>query len=455
MKKVKIGVFGAGRGFALCESAPYFPDAELVAVCDSFKPLLDRMDEFAKEKGLNVTCYENFDDFIKHDMDAVILANYATEHAPFAVRCLDAGKHVMSENVPCETMAQAVELCEAVERTGLVYTYAENCCYMREPFEMWKKMKNGELGKMIYAEGEYVHDCAEGWPYNTHGDPDHWRNKCYATFYVTHSIGPLINMAQSRPVSVVAFETNGHPKSYQCAMPGGGNAGLEIVTLEDGTVIHSLHGGLKREPGGTNWRVYCEEGYMQSSFIDRGTGAGNVYSEYKENEHEVTVGEWKRYVPKMGFCDEIADKTGHGGSDFFVTYFFVKKILGEPEGEWAIDLYTALDMAFCGLLGWRSVLNGNTPVRIPNFRNPEEREAFRNDHACITPEIAGDQLLPSTTVKHPEVTAEIYKKVKDLFEAGLNGNGDTPERCEERREEMKVAFAQKFGKNNVDETKEA
>ncbi len=32
---------------------------------------------------------------------------------------------------------------------------------------------------------------------------------------------------------------------------------------------------------------------MQSSFVDRGTGVGNVYSEYKENEHEATVGEWK------------------------------------------------------------------------------------------------------------------------------------------------------------------
>ena len=145
MKKVKIGVFGAGRGFALCESAAFFPEAELVAVCDFYEPLLERIKTFSEEKGLQVTCYTSFDEFIQHDMDAVILANYATEHAPFAVRCMDAGMHVLSENLPCETMAQAVELCEAVERTGLVYAYAENCCYMKESFEMWKKMKNGEM----------------------------------------------------------------------------------------------------------------------------------------------------------------------------------------------------------------------------------------------------------------------------------------------------------------------
>ena len=132
-------------------------------------------------------------------------------------------------------------------------------------------------------------------------------------------------------------------------------------------------------------------------------------------------------------------------------YFFVKKILGEPEGEWAIDVYDALDMFFCGLLGWRSVLNGNTPVAIPNFRNPEEREPYRNDHACVTPSVAGDQLLPSTTVKHPEVTAEIYQKAKTAFEANLDANGDDPNHARERLDAMTAAFKASFGKNNVDE----
>jgi len=230
MKRVKVGVVGVGRGKSMIHYCDISNDVELVAICDKWKEGLENQRQEHAE--LNITYYEDFDEFIKHDMDAVILANYATEHAPFAVRCLDAGKHVLSENVPCETMAQAVELCEAVERTGLVYSYAENCCYMKEPFEMWKKMKNGEIGKMIYAEGEYIHDCADIWPELTRGEPDHWRNLMYATFYATHSAGPLINMAQSRPKSVVAFETNGYPKNYQHALPHGGNAGLEIITLE-------------------------------------------------------------------------------------------------------------------------------------------------------------------------------------------------------------------------------
>jgi predicted dehydrogenase len=44
-----------------------------------------------------VTTYTDYDRFLEHDIDAVILANCFHEHAPFAIKALEAGKHVMSE----------------------------------------------------------------------------------------------------------------------------------------------------------------------------------------------------------------------------------------------------------------------------------------------------------------------------------------------------------------------
>ena len=58
-------------------------------------------------------------------MDAVVLANYANEHAPFAIRCMEEGKHVFSEVLPVQTMKEAVELIEAVE-TGLLKGVSES-----------------------------------------------------------------------------------------------------------------------------------------------------------------------------------------------------------------------------------------------------------------------------------------------------------------------------------------
>ena len=107
--KVKIGVFGAYRGMAMIRVLAKHPEAELVAVCDKYQPALEKVRALAQEAGIEVALYTSFDEFEKHDMDAVVLANYANEHAIYAIRLLKSGRHVLSEVLPCETMAQAVE----------------------------------------------------------------------------------------------------------------------------------------------------------------------------------------------------------------------------------------------------------------------------------------------------------------------------------------------------------
>ena len=81
MRKIKIGVLGAYRGNSMIKYCKSAPNAELVAICDKNEEALNKQKELAE--GLNIAYYNSFDEFIKHDMDAVVLANYATEHAPF------------------------------------------------------------------------------------------------------------------------------------------------------------------------------------------------------------------------------------------------------------------------------------------------------------------------------------------------------------------------------------
>ena len=114
-EKLRIGVFGAYRGMTMIRVLLDHPDATLVAICDKFVPALEKAKKAADEAGLkNLALYENFEDFFKHDMDAVVLANYANEHAPYAIRLLKSGRHVLSEVLPCQNMAEAVALIEAV-----------------------------------------------------------------------------------------------------------------------------------------------------------------------------------------------------------------------------------------------------------------------------------------------------------------------------------------------------
>ena len=414
MKKVKIGVFGGGRGAVMVEQLLNHPDAELVAVCDKYEPILEKCRATAEKFGTKIDTYTSFDEFIKHDMDGVVLANYATEHAVYAVKCLEAGKHVMSEVLPGETPAQLVRLIETVESTGKIYSYAENYCYMKAPFEMWKRYKNGDVGEIQYAEGEYIHDCSSIWPDITYGERDHWRNRMYPTFYCTHSCGPLITISGLRAVKVVGFETNLNTEKKQMRIGLPEHAGIEMITLENGAIVKSIHGGLKMEPGSVNYQVYGTKGMMQSKRYR--SDAKNVerkdFNIYLEDDR-LCKGTWEHYDPENNIGKEVGFKSeGHGGSDFYTTHCFIEKILGRPDGDWCIDVYTAANMGMCGIMAWRSVLAGNVPMDIPDFRILPERDRFRNDNACCTPEVAGESLLPKTSHRDYTFPDELYDEVR-------------------------------------------
>ena len=145
MRKCRIGVVGIGRGSMMWNYCKDADNAELVAICDKWEQGLENV---KKELGTGgISYYTDYDEFLKHDMDAVMLANYATEHAPFAIKAMEAGKSVISEVLPCQTMAEAVALIECTVRTGKTYCYAENYCFMGAPREIRKKYKEGKGNK--------------------------------------------------------------------------------------------------------------------------------------------------------------------------------------------------------------------------------------------------------------------------------------------------------------------
>lgn len=404
-EKLKIGVFGGARGIVMINALLHHPEAELVAVCDKYEPILEQARQTAGQFGVKVALYKDFDSFLSHDMDAVVLANYATEHAPFAIRCLNAGMHVMSEVLPCENMAQAVELIEAVERTGLVYAYAENYCYSNDTFEMWRRYREGDIGDVQYAECNYIHDCTTGWADITYGERDHWRNHLHPNFYCTHSLGPIFATTGHRPVQVVGFENPPIPEFYDLGHVGGHASGIEMVTLDNGAIVKSIHGPLRCEPPIVSYAVFGNRGCIR-------TAGGNL-TLYRESEPG--VGSTENYAPDKFVAVDTTKASGiesHGGSDFYPTHCFIEKIMGHPDGRWSLDVYQAVDMGICGILAFRSVLNHNEPVKVPNLRNKEERDAWRNDRACTNPAVAGDQVIPCSSYGEKVVSDEVYEAMR-------------------------------------------
>ncbi len=417
MEIVRIGVMGAYRGTSMinyCESAD---NAKVVAICDKWREGLERQKAALNDP--DITYYTDFEDFIQHDMDAVVLANYANEHAPFAIRAMRAGKHVFSEVLPVQTMKEAVELIETVEETGKIYAYGENYCYMPAPCAMRRLYRQGKIGEFEYGEGEYIHNCESIWPSITYGEEDHWRNNMYSTFYCTHSLGPLIHITGLRPVSVIGLEGTKTERNLRTGSKSGA-FGIELVTLENGGIVKSIHGGLYKN---SIWyTVYGSHGRMESAREDAGEGVERLFVNADEYSGEYASRAVVSCRPgEEGEKDSAA--FGHGGSDYYTMLNFVRRILGDADAD-VIDVYEALDMFLPGLFAYRSILAGGIPMQIPDLRRKEEREKWRGDTACTDPKTAGDALLPTTSRGTPAIDPAVYEKMRRLWIADLEGRDE-------------------------------
>ncbi|HHU83885.1 MAG TPA: GNAT family N-acetyltransferase [Clostridiales bacterium] len=415
LQKVKFGVFGAGRGSCMINYCKEFDNAEVVAICDFREKALSSHREALKDT--NCKFFTDFDEFIKTDMDCVVLANYANEHAPYAVKAMKAGKHVLSEVLPVQNMKEAVELIETVEETGLVYGYAENYAFMPAPKRMRELYREGKLGRFEYGEGEYMHNCEPGWHrYTQGGDPTHWRNTMSAFYYCTHSLGPLIHIVGERPVRVSGFEVPFNNRMWRMGAKAA-PIGIEMVTLENGGVIKSLH-GVGPAKNSIWYSIYGSKGRMESSREDDGNNGGvrHLYVNCDTEEGE-NWGKFEEYDPKDAMS-ELAGDSGHGGSDFYIMYNMVQRIRGNKNAD-IIDVYEALDMFLPGYFALLSALDGGKPYDIPNLRDKNERDIWRNDTRCTDPKNPDYEVISSYAGGEIDIPAENYEILKKAFEEGI------------------------------------
>lgn len=416
MSKVKIGVFGAFRGLTMINVLARHPNAELVAICDKYEPSLEQCKRVAAETGSKIALYTDFEEFFKQDMDAVMLANYANEHAPYAIRLLKSGRHVCSEVLPTQNLAEAVALVEAVEESGKVYAYAENYCYFPATAEMRRLYQAGELGEFVHGEGEYVHDCESIWIDKTYGERNHWRNRMYSTYYCTHSVGPLIHITGLRPKTIVGFETPPAQRMMDLGC-GYGESGMILMQMENGATIKSLEGNLQREPHSIWYSLYGSKGMAES---DRFGGTIDRINVYRKGDPLAKTN--LSYTPQPADQSELAKQTiGHGGSDFYTMHYFIQKILGNPEGDACIDVYEALDMSIPGILAYRSICNGNQPMEMPDFRKKEDRDRYREDTWCTDEKAANGQLAPIHSTHQEEIPEAVYENARKIWEERQKG----------------------------------
>ncbi len=418
MSKLKIAFLGATRALNICKNAGLFQhdDAEVAAVCDFYPASLDRFREGAEKEGARGVRYlTNSDDLLALDADAIVLCNYATEHAPWAIRAMQAGKHVLSESLPMQALSEAVELTETVEKTGLVYNYSENYCFFEPVLEMRRLYEQGEIGDLMAAEAVFVNDLSKNWPRLTRGNPESWRNHAPSTFYCTHSIGPMLYATGRRAVRVIGMEIPTH-ETLRDMGARAGSAATELMQLDNGGMAKAMHGNLKRDYS-LQYSLYCKNGTMETDKLTPDTLHVCRQLDWEKCRR---FGHYDResYKP-LPFAQRNDLPRELGLSCYYIMESFLGSIRGREEcKKYAIDVYQAMDMSLPGFLAYRSILAGNQPMAVPDFRDPAQREEYRFDTACTDPKVAGDKLLPTRYGEKELPPEAAYERCRSMLERG-------------------------------------
>lgn len=384
---------------------------EITALCDFSE---ERRAAAVKRFGDTAAVFDNFDDFINQELDAVVLANYFTEHAPYAVKCFKKGISVYSECISNSTMAQGVELIREFEKSDCVYMLAENYPFMAFNREMKRICDGGTLGKLLFAEGEYNHPVSEfdlEFKKKYIYFEKHWRNYIPATYYVTHALAPVMWMTGAVPKKVSAFATFAPAgENEPTASFVGDRAAIIITQNDDGSVFRV-----------TGWAQF---GAHDNAYRVCGTNGQIENLRGKDNEIMLRYNDWSVpegkseincYTPSQNDNDADAiAASGHGGGDFLAFREFVRCVREKKQPERPFDIYSSVNMACIAILGHRSVLDGGAVYDIPDFHNEESRKMYENDR--LTPFYDNEGNAPTLPCsshkdyKPSEKQLELYKK---------------------------------------------
>ena len=356
---VKLGIVGLRRGRHVGALVWHDENVRITAVADRAPEVLAATKKMYEEAGLHdVRYFSEYEDMLKEaEIDAVYICTDKPLHTRHALMALDAGKHVLSEIPVIETEEEARLLRDAVRsHPELKYMTAENCNYWAH-IKAWRKMREeGQLGEIVYAEGEYLHagDPGKFQPYEA--GTDHWRRHNPAITYLTHELGPLLYVMDDHCVSVSCMEPSAVFNPYKT--PQGIENGIALFRTAKGAVIRIFIGFGAYVGFGHNFALYGTHGslitdktkdcYTAHTFAKMASIPGT-----RENFFEIPIS------ADGGNTGEM-----HGGADGKMMRDFIKCIINDTEPP--ITVEDGIRMSLPGIIAHKSAQAGGSLLPIPD-----------------------------------------------------------------------------------------
>ncbi|MBI3972292.1 MAG: Gfo/Idh/MocA family oxidoreductase [Chloroflexi bacterium] len=376
MEKLRVGILGLGRGFTHLRNFLLLDNVDVIGACDRLPLRRERAQHRIDEAGAGTRVLPEFDELLDLRPAAVVVASNGKLQVEHAIQAMEAGCHVLSEVPGAYAEEECVRLRAAVERTGKTYMLGENTCYW-DFFRYFRKwIAEDRFGPISIAEGEYIHylpatlslpdgtrltPTAAGAQGRTDAAPT-WRADQPPIQYLTHDLGPLLEVLDDRCVSVSCRSAPW--RSPDAPLRSDGQ--IALFQTAKGTLIKIMVTLNTRRPAEHRYRIFGVAGGVEWFSYEKVCRRFSRDAEERSGWETVPIGLGAR-------GDDIS--AGHGGADLKLARHFAHTILdGRPA---PIDVYRAIDYILPGILANRSAELGGTPVSIPDLRRqPFEHSTF-------------------------------------------------------------------------------
>lgn len=160
VKKLKWGVAGCGR-FTEHTFIPTIKFLRRSSIHSFFSHNINRAKELAEISGAS-GYFDNYDDFLKSDIDCVFVASVNSDHYEQVVKAAEAGKNILCEKPLAITSKQAEEMVEVCKRNNVLL--AVNYVHRLHPHVIKAKelIKNQTIGKLVSVSVSFNLDFPPG-----------------------------------------------------------------------------------------------------------------------------------------------------------------------------------------------------------------------------------------------------------------------------------------------------
>ena len=365
MDRLRVGILGLGRGSGHLRNFLAVEEAEVIGAADRIAARREAAAE--RIAPATVPMVAEYEQLLEMRPDAVVVATNGRLQARHAVQAMEAGCHVLSEVPGAFTEQEVHTVVATARRTGMRYMLAENSCFW-DFARYWRKwVIEGRLGSVSVAEGEYLHylphslmdsDGARHNPSQVRGQlttdalPS-WRADQPPIQYLTHDLGPLLEVLDDRVVSVSCTEG----PYWQDESPLRPDSMIATFKSAAGRLVKLQVALGTRQPNTHNYRLlgtrgslewFRHENFGRRLFADR---------DYREG--------WERVDIRM--APPGKEGGGHGGADIQIARHFTRAMLGG--GGLPIDVFRMADYTLPGIIAARSARLGGQPLAIPDLRD--------------------------------------------------------------------------------------